>query len=68
MSSFPSVTMKIKESSIESYNSVKVLDVNIGSYLLFDDHITNLSRKTNQKLYALSRVASYMSFEKNGQF
>ena len=32
--------------------------------LLFDDHITNLGRKASQKLHALSRVASYVSFDK----
>ena len=30
----------------------------------FDDHIINLCRKTSQKLYALSRVASHISFDK----
>ena len=30
----------------------------------FDDHITNLCSKTSQKLLALSKVASHMSFNK----
>ena len=58
------VTIKIKESAIESSNSEKLLGVTINSKLSFDDHITILCRKTSQKLHALSRVASYMSFDK----
>ena len=55
--------IKIKRSAIESSNSKKLLGV-IDSKLSFDDHITNLCRKTSQKLHALSRVASHMSFNK----
>ena len=58
------VTIKVKESTIESSNSEKLLGVTIDSKLSFDDHITILCRKTSQKLHALSRVASYMSFDK----
>ena len=57
-------TIKIKASAIESSNSEKLLGVTIDSKLSFDDHITILCRKTSQKLHALSRVASYMSFDK----
>ena len=55
--------IKIKGSAIESSNSKKLLGV-IDSKLSFDDHIINLCRKTSQKLHALSRVASHMSFDK----
>ena len=58
------VTTKIKGSAIESSNCEKLLGVTIDSKLSFDDHITNLCRKTSQKLHALSRVASRMSFDK----
>ena len=58
------ITIKIKESAIESSNSENLLGVTINSKLSFDDHITILCRKTSQKLHALSRVASYMSFDK----
>ena len=40
------------------------MGVAIGSKVSFDDHIRNLYRKTSQKLHALTRVASYMSFDK----
>ena len=56
--------MKLKESAIESSNSEKLLGVTIDSKLSFDDHITNLCSKTSQKLLALSKVASHMSFNK----
>ena len=56
-------TIKIKASAIESSNSEKLLGVTIDSKLSFDDHITILCRKTSQKLHALSKVASYMSFD-----
>ena len=56
--------IKIKGSAIESSNSEKLLGVTIDSKLLFDDRITILCRKTSQKLHALSRVASHMSFNK----
>ena len=64
LSPYKPVTIKIKESAIESSNSEKLLGVTIDSKLSFDDHITILCRKTSQKLHALSRVASYMSFDK----
>ena len=54
----------MKESAIESSNSEKLLSVTIDSKLSSDDHITILCRKTSQKLHALSRVASFMSFDK----
>ena len=64
LSPYKPVTIKIKDSPIESSDSEKLLGVTIDSKLSFDDHITILCRKTSQKLHALSRVASYMSFDK----
>ena len=64
LSPYEPVTIKIKESAIESSNSEKLLGVTIDSKLSFDDHITILCRKASQKLHALSRVASFMSFDK----
>ena len=63
LSPYKPVTIKIKESAIESSNSEKLLGVTLYSKLSFDDHITILCRKTSRKLHALSRVASYMSFD-----
>ena len=54
----------MKESAIESSNGKKLLGVTIGSKLSFDDHITILCRKARQKHHTLSRVASFMSFDK----
>ena len=64
LSLYKPVTIEIKESAVESSNSEKLLGVTIDSKLSFDDHITILCCKTSQKLHALSRVASYMSFDK----
>ena len=64
LSPYKPVTIKIKESAIESSNSEKLFGVTIDSKLSSDDHITILCRKTSQKLHALSKVASYMSFDK----
>ena len=60
--------MKIKESAIEYSYSEILLGVTIDIKLPFDDHFTNICSKTSQKLHALSRVASYMSFDKKGFF
>ena len=63
LSPYKPVTIKIIGSAIESSNGEK-LGVTIDSKLSFDDRIIILCRKTNQKLYALSRVSSRMSFNK----
>ena len=39
----------------------KLLGVTIDNHLKFESHIKNLCSKASQKLYALSRVYSYMS-------
>ena len=58
------VKIKIKEPALESTNSEELFGIAVDSKVLFDDDITNLCSKTNQKLHALSRVASYMSLDK----
>ena len=68
LSSFKQVTINIKESAIASSNSEKLLGVTIDSKLSFYDHIINLCRKTSQSIHALSRVASYMCFDKKKGF
>ena len=67
LSLYKPVTIKIKGSAIESSNSEKLV-VTIDSKLSFNDYITNLCCKTSQKLHALSRVASHMSFDKEEFF
>ena len=47
---------------------VKNSELNIkffGNKFLLDNHITCLYRKTSQKIHALLKVASYMTFDKN---
>ena len=68
LSPYKPVTIKIKESAVESPNSEKRLDVTIDSKLSFDDCITNLCSKTSQKIHALSRVGIYLSFVKKDSF
>ena len=68
LSPYKPVTIKIKESAIESSNSEKLLGVTIDSKLSPDDPITILCPKTSQKLHTLSGVASYMSFDKKQLF
>ena len=64
LSSYKQVTIKIKESAIESSNSEKFWDVTGERKLSFYDQITNLCHNTSQKFHALSRVASYLCFDK----
>ena len=68
LSPYKPVTIKLKGSAIESSNSEKLLGVTIDSKLAFDDHITNLCYKTSQKLHALCRVPSHISFDKKEFF
>ena len=62
------MTTKIKDSTIESFNSEKLQAVTVDSNFSFDNRITDLGRKTSQKIHELSRVASYMTFHKNEHF
>ena len=68
LSPYKPVTIKIKESAIESSNSEKRLGVTMHSKLSFDDRITILCHKTSQKLHALLRVASFMSLTRKEFF
>lgn len=54
----------MKESAIESFNSQKFWNVTGERKLSFDDQITNLCHNTSQKFHALSKVASYLCFDK----
>ena len=46
---------------LESEDSVKLLGVKIDKNLNFDEHITNLLKKGNQKLYALMRISKFLT-------
>ena len=67
-SPFKAVAIKMKESAITSCDNGNLFGVNIVNVISFDDYMTNLCHKTSQKIHALSRVASLMSFDKKGLF
>ena len=46
---------------IKNSHSEKLLGITIDSDLKFDEHITNICKKANQKLHALARVSSFMN-------
>ena len=62
------VWVNIGKDLIWESNDVKLLGVTIDSDLKFDKHVLKLCSKTNQKLSALSRVATLLSFNKKGHF
>ena len=51
----------ISNYTIMNSDKEKLLGVTIDNHLKFESHIKNLCSKASQKLYALSRVYSYMS-------
>ena len=58
------VYINVGDKVIECENSVKLLGVTIDNQLNFNEHISNLCKKANQKLHALARVSRFMSQEK----
>ena len=56
--------IKINETVICSSKAEKLLGILIDNKLTFDQHVSNLCVKANQKLHALSRISSYMSTKK----
>ena len=49
---------------LESEESVDLLGVTIDSKLNFNDHVTNLIKKGNQKFHALARISKYLCEDK----
>ena len=49
---------------IESEESVELLGVKIDSKLNFNEHVTNLVKKGNQKLHALARISKFLCHQK----
>ena len=49
---------------LENEDSVKLLGVKIDKNLNFNEHVTNLVKKGNQKLHALMRISKFLSDEK----
>ena len=60
------ITVKIKIGNfvITNNKSEKLSGVEFDNKLSFDDHISELCKKISRKIYALSRVASYMNISK----
>ena len=58
------VKMKIGHFDIANSRNEKLLGVKFDSKLTFDDHISELCKKTSRKIHALSRVTPYMNISK----
>ena len=50
--------------TIESSNSVKLLGIFVDKQLNFNEHVSKLIKKGNQKLHALARVLKYLNQDK----
>ena len=58
------VSVNIDMEVIDSSNSVELLDVEIDNKLNFNDHVSCVCKKGNQKLFALARISKYLSHNK----
>ena len=64
VSSDESCTAKIEDFNIKSSTGEKLLGVKFDSNPSFENHVTSLCKKANQKLHALSRISYYMGLKK----
>ena len=55
------VALKIKNETINSNSTKKLLGILFNKKFDFDEYVTSLCRKVSQKLNALARVAQYMN-------
>ena len=51
--------IKIRNEKITGIESVKLLGVTIENKMNFSKHITNIWKKSSQKLHALARISKY---------
>ena len=58
------VTVRIGNSEVVNSSEGKLLGVQIGNKLSFDNHVSKLCQKTSNKLYALARISAYMDHSK----
>ncbi len=58
------VSLEVGNESIESNDSVDLLGIKIDNELKFDEHVSNLIKKGNQKFHALARISKYLSQDK----
>ena len=63
ISSTSPVEFQIENTIISSVNKVKLQGVHIDDRLNFDYHVSQISKKANKKLHALSRVSKYMNMD-----
>ena len=56
--------IKIGTDVITGESSVKLLGVTIDNKLNFNEHLTMICKKANQKLHALARIAKYLKSDK----
>ena len=54
----------IGDEEITGSKTVKLLDITIDNKLSFNEHVTNICKKANQKLHALARIAKYLDHNK----
>ena len=60
LSPYEKKTISIETSNIESSNCETLLGIKIDSNLNFEEHVSTLCRKANQKLHALARISKYI--------
>ena len=58
------VSVNIETEIIESSNSVELLGIKIDNKLNFNDHVSNLCKRGNQKLHSLARISKYLCHNK----
>ena len=55
------VVINIGNETIESTNSIDLIGIKIDSKLNFNEQVSILCKKGNQKLHALARISKYLS-------
>ena len=58
------VSITLGSENIEESSSVELLGVTIDTNFNFNEHVTNLCKKANQKLHALARISKYLNEDK----
>ena len=58
------VSVSLNGETTEGEDSVELLGIHIDNKLTFNEHVTNLCKKGNQKLHALARISKLLSQDK----